>query len=98
LGNIGAAYAALKQFHRAAQLYEIEIDIARRIGERSSEGLSLRNMSLVLYDLGRRSQAIDCAERALEIFRQIEHPYTADLCKILAEWYTLESLTTSSLQ
>jgi len=60
--------------------------IDREIGDRGGEGTDLWNMSLSLDKLGERAQAITCAEQALTIYEQIEHPGAAKVRAQLTEW------------
>jgi hypothetical protein len=48
------------------------LKIKQEIGDRRGEGNALWNISLVLYKLGNRSQAIVYAENALQVYEQIE--------------------------
>jgi tetratricopeptide (TPR) repeat protein len=49
-------------------------------------GESLFKISQTLDKLGYRSQAIDCAQKALQIFEQIESPKVEKVRLQLAEW------------
>lgn len=56
------------------------------MGDRRSEGNALYNMSRALDKLGKRAEAIQHAEAALEIFEQIEDPHATTVREKLKEW------------
>ncbi len=60
--------------------------VAREIGDKRLEGIALVNMSTVLSDLGRQSQAISCANDALAIFEKIEDPNASLVRLQLLRW------------
>jgi tetratricopeptide (TPR) repeat protein len=71
---------------QAIQFYEQQLAIVREIGHRRGEGNAVWNMSLALYKLGERAQAIQHAEQALTIYEQIEDPRIAKVRAKIAAW------------
>ena len=71
LGNLGLAYAALGDAHKAIEYYEQSLAIAREIGDRRHEGSHLDNMGNACADLGDARKAIEYHEQALKIAREI---------------------------
>jgi tetratricopeptide (TPR) repeat protein len=71
LGNLGTAYAALGETHRAIQFHEQYLAIAREIGDRRGEGVALGNLGTVYYLLGETRHAIHFFEQYLASAREI---------------------------
>jgi tetratricopeptide (TPR) repeat protein len=71
---------------RAIQFYEEQLLIAREIGDRRGEDNALWNMSLTLFELSDRAQAIQHAEQSLVIYEQIEDPFAPKVRAKLAAW------------
>ena len=86
LGNLGHAYFALGDNKKAIEFYCQSLVIARSVDYRLGEGKALWNLSLALDKLNQRPQAIDCAQKALQIFEQIESPKAEKVRQQLAEW------------
>lgn len=86
MGSLGNAYRNLGETHRVIQFYEQALHIHREIGDRRGEGNDLWNISLVLNQLGRRTQAIQYAEQSLTIFEDIEDPNAQQVRAQLTEW------------
>lgn len=86
LGNLGNAYANLGETRRALELFEQRLVIARELGDRFGEGTALFSTGLVLYELGERTKAVAHVEAALEIYEQIESPYTKRARAKLVKW------------
>ena len=74
MGNLGLAYAELGETRRAIELYEQQLVIVREIGDRRGEGNAPHNIAGALAREGRRDEAIEAAERAVAIYKQIEDP------------------------
>ena len=86
LGNLGTAYAALRETRRAIEYYEQQLAISCEIGDRRGEGTALFNMSLALDKLGERQKAIEHAEASLKIHEQTEDPWAGKVRSQLEEW------------
>jgi len=71
LGNLGAAYANVGEFHHAIELYEQGLVIAREIGDRRIESAVLGNMGIAYAGLGETRRAIEFFEQQLTITREI---------------------------
>lgn len=88
LHNMGAIYLRLNQFSEAIESYEQALELAREANNRRLEGITLMRKSVALYRDQRRdpTQAIVCAEEALDILEQIEHPEAVGLSWRVAQW------------
>jgi tetratricopeptide (TPR) repeat protein len=75
LGNLGNAYAALGEVHKAIECTEQHLAIARETGDRSGEGAALGNLGNAYADLGEAHKAIEYHEQALVIDREIGDRY-----------------------
>ncbi|HIH44645.1 MAG TPA: tetratricopeptide repeat protein [Candidatus Methanoperedenaceae archaeon] len=71
LGSLGILYDQLGMYRKSIECSEKALDIARRIGDRGSEGAWLGNLGLVYSDLGQAEKAIEYYEQALAISREI---------------------------
>ncbi len=71
LGNLGSAYAALGEPHKAIDFHEQALVICREIGDRRGEGHDLNNLGVVYADLGDARRAIEFFENALVVSREI---------------------------
>ncbi len=71
LGNLGSAYLALGDAHRAIEFYEQALAIDREIGNRRGEGAALGNLGLAYAALGDARRAIEFYEQQLVIVREI---------------------------
>lgn len=71
LGNLGLAYTALGETHRAIEVYEQRLAIARELGDRRGEGAALGNMGNAYTHLGETRRAVECYEQHLAIAREI---------------------------
>ncbi len=71
LGNLGNAYYALGDAHKAIEFYEQQLGIVREIGDRRGEGAALGNLGLAYAALGDARKAIEFYEQALAIDREI---------------------------
>lgn len=63
-----------------------QLAIAREIGDRRGEGISMFNSALLLNTLDDHAQAIARAEAALNIVDPIEDPNAAKVRAKLEEW------------
>ena len=86
LGEIGTVHQLLSEPHQAIEYHEKALSIAREIGDRRGEGITLWNMSLALDQLGQRAQAIECARAAINILEDIEDPNAEMVKRKLQEW------------
>jgi len=86
LGEIGTVHQMLSEPHQAIEYHEKALSIAREIGDRRGEGITLWNMSLALDQLGQRAQAIECARAAINILEDIEDPNAEMVKRKLQEW------------
>jgi tetratricopeptide (TPR) repeat protein len=71
LGNLGLCYFWLGDYRRAIDHQEQRLAIAREIGDRQGEGVSLGNLGNCYYSLGDYRRAIDHHVQRLAIARQI---------------------------
>jgi tetratricopeptide (TPR) repeat protein len=88
LGNIGIAYKNLGEPRKAIELYQQQLVITREIGDQRGEGVALWNSALAYDKLSDWVQAISLAERATEIFEQIEAPGVSEKRATLDRWKT----------
>ena len=88
LTNLGLAYNALGEYHRAIEFYQKSLEIQRTIGDRKGEANSLGNLGKSYYFLRQYQQAIDFYQQSLEIQRAIgDRRKEADILQILAYAY-----------
>ncbi len=71
LGNLGAAYDALGEWHKGIDCYEQALEIAREIGDRQRQGFWLGNIGADYGTLGEWSKCVDYLQQALSIAREI---------------------------
>ena len=67
LNNLGLAYAALGETHRAIDFYEQRLVIAREIGDRRGEHNTLGNLGTAYAILGETDKAADCYLQSIAI-------------------------------
>lgn len=72
LGNLGNAYANMKDVATAIRYYEQALIITRELGVKQREGISLGNLGLAHADKEEVLTAIGYYEQALAIMREIE--------------------------
>jgi len=81
LGNLGSAYAAQGDFHRAVEHYERAIATARELGDRQTEAIYLQDLGLALLRLAdtepdqhqvHLSRAADAFQLATRVFDELE--------------------------
>jgi tetratricopeptide (TPR) repeat protein len=87
LGNLGVVYRNLGEFQRVIEYQEQRLTMAAEIDDRLGEANARWNMSLALNDFGQRQQAVVQAQRALEIYEQIESPAVDLVRETLAAWH-----------
>ncbi|HEY0071782.1 MAG TPA: tetratricopeptide repeat protein, partial [Chloroflexia bacterium] len=71
LGNLGIAYAALGETHKAIEYYGQVLEIAREVGDRRSEGSTLGNLGNAYAALGEPHKAIEYYGQQLKIAREV---------------------------
>jgi tetratricopeptide (TPR) repeat protein len=71
LCNLGLAFAALGETHRAIELYERAMAIERSIGDERGVGTNLNNLALAYAELGEIGCAIEYHEQHLALARRI---------------------------
>ncbi len=71
LGDLGIAYAALGETHRAIESFEQYLAIARETGDRRGEGNALGNLGNAFAELGETRRAIDLSAQDLAIRREL---------------------------
>jgi tetratricopeptide (TPR) repeat protein len=71
LGNLGIAYNALGEYHRAIEYHEQNLKIARQFGDRQGEASALGNLGNACSNLGEYDRAIKYHEKALVIDRDL---------------------------
>lgn len=86
LGNLGNAYSVLRQWDKAAAAYESALATARETGHRRGEGIWLLNLSLTLYEQGRREEAIAQATAARDVLEAACSPEAAQATAMLERW------------
>jgi|WetSurMetagenome_2_1015567.scaffolds.fasta_scaffold02503_8 tetratricopeptide (TPR) repeat protein/nucleoside phosphorylase len=87
LSNLGNAYAIMGEPLKSIKYYKKYLFIVKKIGNRFQEGETCFKISLELDKLDQRPQAIKCAQKALQIFEQIENPLQAQKVRQqLAAW------------
>ncbi|NJN22740.1 MAG: tetratricopeptide repeat protein, partial [Leptolyngbya sp. RL_3_1] len=85
LGNLGLAYDHLGQYEQAIDFYEQRIAIAREIGDRAGEALTLNNQGAVLIDIGRLPAAELALRHSIEIYESLRTDLTDDQLISLAD-------------
>lgn len=86
LSNLGKAFLFAQQSEPANDFFKQALEIARTVGDRRVEAMTLWRMSLLQEHVGRREQAIGYAESALIIFEQLEAPELDAIRKQIAAW------------
>ena len=71
---------------KAIELYEQALVIARKIGDRRSEGSDMYNSADELMKLGERTEALNRAWAALVNYEAIESPTAPKVRETLALW------------
>jgi tetratricopeptide (TPR) repeat protein len=86
LGNLGAAYRALGDARRAAEFYKQGLATQREIGNVMEGAITNFNLALLLYEQGRRVEALRHAEYAAQAFAQVGHaPYAQRARQLVAQ-------------
>ena len=71
LKGLGNLYNSLSDYKEAISYQQQHLAVARSVGDRQSEGISLGNIGLNYYLLGNYAQSIDYCEQSLAIVREI---------------------------
>jgi tetratricopeptide (TPR) repeat protein len=71
LNHLGNAYNSVGEYHQAIDLYKQFLAIAREIGDRDGEAISLIGLGNAYDSLGEYQQAIDFLQQSLAIAQQI---------------------------
>ncbi|MGD1698310.1 tetratricopeptide repeat protein, partial [Dapis sp. BLCC M229] len=71
LNRLGIAYSFLGEYHKAIEYFQQSLQIAREIGDLSTEGKALGNLGNVYDSLGEYHKAIEYHQQDLQIAREI---------------------------
>eukprot|EP00753_Platysulcus_tardus_P019979 PLAT7670.1.p1 GENE.PLAT7670.1~~PLAT7670.1.p1 ORF type:complete len:1593 (-),score=715.96 PLAT7670.1:103-4623(-) len=71
LGHLGSLHLALGQFTRAIARHEARLDMARRAGDKASEGRASAGLGAVYQAMGKFSRAEECHQRHLKLARDL---------------------------
>ncbi len=95
IAEIGNVYDLSNQKEEALKWFQTAQKGFSDIGDRLNEGIMFERASIVLDDLGRRSEAIDYAESAYRIFSEIDQSRAGHISNKLTEWrgFSLEEFT-----
>ncbi|MBC8164225.1 MAG: tetratricopeptide repeat-containing protein [Roseiflexaceae bacterium] len=85
LGNLGNAYAALGDAHRAITFHEQNLSIARELGDRQGESTASWNLGLQLAAQGQLAQAAQLMQMCVDYEQEIGHPDAEKYAARLAE-------------
>lgn len=88
LTGLGRTYFTMGVPGQSIDVYERALAIEREVGNRRDEGNTLFSLSLALEKLGRKSDAIEQARLALQIFEQIKDPAAIQARRQLELWQT----------
>ena len=77
MNNIGITYGNLGEYQRAIENYQECLSLARELGRRGSEAISLNNIGSNFSDLGQYQKALDSYTAALEISRSMDNRHSA---------------------
>jgi tetratricopeptide (TPR) repeat protein len=72
LDDLGEVHLDLDEYEAARELFQESLDLDRALGSRRSEVRSRRLLGMTLQQLGRRTEALQLFEGAVEICREIE--------------------------
>jgi tetratricopeptide (TPR) repeat protein len=86
IGNLAGAYFLLGDMSRAMPLYQQRLCMARELGDRKGEGNALWGISLVSDKTGNRTDAIEHARAALNIFAELKASAVGELRELLIHW------------
>jgi tetratricopeptide (TPR) repeat protein len=86
LGNLGKAYADLGDHERAQEYFRKQLFIATTHDVPQSQGYALLESSRLSWKMGKRSEAIESAREALEIFDRIHDFYGVRTRLQLKSW------------
>ncbi len=71
LNELGLAYSALGEEHKALEHYEQALQLKRAVGDRGGEATTLNNIGSVYDALGEKSKALEYYEQALPLRRAV---------------------------
>ena len=71
ISNLSNDYANMEDFEKAIHYYELALEIARKMGDVSSEGIANGNLGNIYHKLGDFEKAIHYNERYLEIAKKV---------------------------
>lgn len=86
LGNLGRAYNRHGETTRALELWRSQLEISRKLGDRLSEAAAHFNIGIALQRSGEIEEAFAEANKALQIYQQLESPTTKRVQEWLAKW------------
>jgi tetratricopeptide (TPR) repeat protein len=86
VGNLGAAWGALRDFSRAIGFFEQNQTIAREISDPHGEAYASFNLALALAALRQEDRAVPHAERALGIFQTLGSAHAETVRRKLGAW------------
>jgi tetratricopeptide (TPR) repeat protein len=79
---LGYAYQAAGDAERAIQTYADHIAMCRRTGDIGSAAGTMANLSLLLYAVGDREQAIRFGEQACDVLERVGSPHASGYCHV----------------
>jgi len=84
-GGMGIVYADLGDVRRAIGFYEQALAIARAIGDMSGEAKNSFNMAILYRQQGDTARALELAQHALRLFRQMESPNAQNAAQLYCQ-------------
>ena len=69
--NLGNAQFSLGDFEKAIQYHELDLKIAKEVGDRAGEGKSYASLGNAYFSLGDFGKAIQYHERDLKIAKEV---------------------------
>ncbi|MBI5426737.1 MAG: tetratricopeptide repeat protein [Nitrospinae bacterium] len=95
LGYLAQAYAAAVEPDKAFSSYELQISLAKTLGDKTVEGQAGWSLSLALEKFGHGAKAVARGEEALKILSETADPLKAVAEKTLQEWKSLKKPSAS---
>ena len=86
LGYLADDYMDCKEFERAKDYYEKQLELSREIGDKCREAYALFHLGVISHYLNDYPQAVLLAHAALEIFDRIESSEAFEVQKKISEW------------
>ena len=71
IGNLGAVYHNLGQYHKAIGFYEKALAIKREVGDKKGVGINLGNIGFAYSNIGQYRKALSFYKKALAIRKEI---------------------------